>query len=426
MLGDQSDIGDVVEKKHISEIIIAIPSASSRQMRSIISKCRDAKISFKTVPPLKDILDGTVSIHQVRDISVDDLLGRTQVNLDEGIIRNFIHGRRVLVTGAAGSIGSEICRQTARFKPETLLMLDRAENNLYKLEIELSSKFPDAVKKVVIADICDEAKTDKIIGDFQPDIVFHAAAYKQVPLMEYFPEEAVKNNVIGTKIVAEATIRHGVSAFIMISTDKAVRPTSVMGASKRIAEMMVRSLAGNSSTKFVTVRFGNVLGSDGSVVELFTSQIEQGGPVTVTDPRMTRYFMTIREATLLVMVAGSIGSSGQLMVLKMGEQVRIVDLAKDMITLAGHVPNEDIEIEYIGLRPGEKLYEELFVEEEGILPSNHPKIMIAQTTGPDGDNLLPDIEELHSLALQIKRDEIVDKIREIVPTYTPTRHTLKS
>ncbi len=426
VLGDQTDIKRIAESKHISEIIIAVPSASSRQMRSIIEKCRDAAVSFKTVPPLKEILDGKVSMRHVRDIRVDDLLGREPVNLDEGVIRNFISGRRILVTGAAGSIGSEICRQSARFNPESLLMLDRAENNLYKLEIELSAEYSGADKAVMVADVCDKVKMDRIIGEFRPDIIFHAAAYKQVPLMEYFPEEAVKNNVIGTRTVADAAIRRNVSAFIMISTDKAVRPTSVMGATKRIAEMMVNLLAENGNTKFVTVRFGNVLGSDGSVVELFTRQIEDGGPVTVTDPRVTRYFMTISEATLLVMMAGAIGSNGRLMVLKMGEQVKIVDLAKDMITLAGYRPNEEIEIQYVGLRPGEKLYEELFVENEGMLPSAHPKIMIAETARPERSTLMADIDDLHDLAFQIRRDEIVDKIKQMVPSYTPMRQTLSS
>ncbi|MBU2626450.1 MAG: polysaccharide biosynthesis protein [candidate division Zixibacteria bacterium] len=426
VLGDHNELEKIVERKHISQIIIAIPSASSKQMRGILEKCRNTKVSFKTVPPLKDILDGKISMQHVRDIRVDDLLGRTPVNLDEGVIKKFISGRRVLVTGAAGSIGSEICRQTSRFDPDSLLMLDRAENNLYKLEIELKSNFPNVRKSAVIADVCDADKLDKIMLDFQPDVIFHAAAYKQVPLMEFFPEEAVKNNVIGTRTVARAAIKHKVAAFIMISTDKAVRPTSVMGASKRIAEMMVNLLSKDGTTKFVTVRFGNVLGSDGSVVELFTNQIAKGGPVTVTDPRVMRYFMTIREATLLVMMASSIGSDSQLVVLKMGEQVKIVDLAKDMITLAGLTPNEDIQITYIGMRPGEKLHEELFIEDEGMLPSMHPKIMIAQTTGSENDRLLDDIEVLHGLALEMKREEVVDKIREIVPTFTPTRQPLES
>jgi len=426
VLGEQSDLERTVSRQHISEIIIAIPSASSEEMRSIIERCRHAKVSFKTVPPLKDILDGRVSMNQVRDIRVDDLLGRNPVHLDEAVIRKFISGRRVLITGAAGSIGSEICRQTSRFDPESLLMLDRAENNLYKLEIELNSTFADVSKTVLIADVCDKEKIHRVFEEFRPDVVFHAAAYKQVPMMEYFPEEAIKNNVIGTRTIAQATIDFKASAFIMISTDKAVRPTSVMGASKRISEMMVNAMAKNGDTKFVTVRFGNVLGSDGSVVELFTKQIETGGPITVTDPRVTRYFMTIREATLLVMMAGAIGSNSQLMVLRMGEQVKIVDLAKDMITLAGLAPNEDIEIQYIGLRPGEKLHEELFIEDEGMLPSMHPKIMIAQSIGVDGGKLMTEIEDLHSLAIQMRREDVVAKIKQIVPSFSPTRQTLKS
>lgn len=426
VLGDTNDIQRLVEKNRISQIIIAIPSASSQDMRAIVQKCRNAKVDFKTIPPLKDILDGKVSLKQVRDIEVDDLLGREQVTLDEGVIRNFITGRRVLVTGAAGSIGSEICRQTSRFNPEALLMLDRAENNLYRLEIELNSSFLPANRSIVVADVNDDAKIDHVFHEFRPDVVFHAAAYKQVPMMEFFPEEAIKNNVIGTRKVADAAKRHNTSAFVMISTDKAVRPTSVMGASKRIAEMLISEISKGSTTKFVTVRFGNVLGSDGSVVELFTRQIERGGPVTVTDPRVTRYFMTIREATLLVMMAGSIGSNGQLMVLKMGEQVKIVDLAKDMITLAGLTPNEDIMIEFVGLRPGEKLYEELFIEEEGMLASAHPKITIARTVESESPNLFEDIEHLQGLASQIRRSEIVDKIKELVPSYTPTGQILKS
>jgi FlaA1/EpsC-like NDP-sugar epimerase len=425
VLGDQTELEKIVVKKHISEIIIAIPSASSDQMRRIIQRCRNAKVSFKASPPLKDILDGKVSINQVREISVDDLLGRDPVKLDEGIIKKFIAGRRVMITGAAGSIGSEICRQTCRFGPEAVVMVERAENNLYRLDIELSDKYPDVNKVAIVADVCDSGKIYSLMSEYRPEVVFHAAAYKQVPLMEYFPEEAVKNNIGGTRTVAETSIGHRVSAFVMISTDKAVRPTSVMGATKRISEMVVNALAVESDTKMVTVRFGNVLGSDGSVVELFTRQIERGGPVTVTDPRVTRYFMTIREATLLVMMAGAIGANGQIMVLRMGEQVKILELAKDMITLAGFVPNEDIAIEYIGLRPGEKLQEELFDQGEGNLPSKHPQIMIAKTSGTH-EQILDGIDELNELAVGARKEDIVAKIQQIVPSFTPKREMMKS
>jgi FlaA1/EpsC-like NDP-sugar epimerase len=413
-----------VEKRHIEEMIIAIPSASSGQMRSIVERCRNAKVSFKTVPPLIDILNARVSMREVRGIRVDDLLGREPVHLDDNLIRSFVSGKRVLVTGAAGSIGSEICRQTARYNPDILIMLDRAENELYKLDIEIRSRFPEANRATEITDIRDSNKLDLLMSKTRPDVVFHAAAYKQVPLMEFFPEEAVMNNIIGTKTVAECAIRNRVSSFVMISTDKAVRPSSVMGASKRIAEMLVTSLSRTSDTKFVTVRFGNVLGSHGSVVELFTYQIEHSGPVTVTHPQVTRYFMTIKEATLLVMMAGAIGRNGQLMVLKMGEQVKIVDLARDMITLAGLVPDVDVPIEFVGLRPGEKLHEELFVEEEGILPSLHPKIMIATSIGSDDPELATKIDRLKLLASEVRRQEVIEGIRDIVPSFVPASQTL--
>lgn len=424
VLGDQAEIEPIVEKRHIEEMIIAIPSASSGQMRSIVERCRNAKVSFKTVPPLIDILNARVSMREVRGIRVDDLLGREPVHLDDNLIRSFVSGKRVLVTGAAGSIGSEICRQTARYNPDILIMLDRAENELYKLDIEIRSRFPEANRATEITDIRDSNKLDLLMSKTRPDVVFHAAAYKQVPLMEFFPEEAVMNNIIGTKTVAECAIRNRVSSFVMISTDKAVRPSSVMGASKRIAEMLVTSLSRTSDTKFVTVRFGNVLGSHGSVVELFTYQIEHSGPVTVTHPQVTRYFMTIKEATLLVMMAGAIGRNGQLMVLKMGEQVKIVDLARDMITLAGLVPDVDVPIEFVGLRPGEKLHEELFVEEEGILPSLHPKIMIATSIGSDDPELATKIDRLKLLASEVRRQEVIEGIRDIVPSFVPASQTL--
>ncbi|MBD3382347.1 MAG: SDR family NAD(P)-dependent oxidoreductase, partial [candidate division Zixibacteria bacterium] len=419
VLGDQTEIGEVVKKQMIEEIIIAIPSATNRQMRRIIENCRKLTISFKTVPPLKDIIGDQVYLHQVREIRVTDLLGREPIDLNIDLIAEFIQGKRVLVTGAAGSIGSEICRQILNFKPEKLVIIDRAENSLYDLQQELKDD-TGAQKEFIVADVNNLSKMERIFEEYQPQILYHAAAFKQVPLMEVFPEEAVNNNIFGTRTVLELAIRYKLSHFILISTDKAVSPTSVMGASKKACELLAGSVAGNPFTRVIVVRFGNVLDTVGSVVPLFRKQIEMGGPVTVTDPRITRYFMTVSEATLLVLEASAVGKSGQLMVLKMGEPVKIVDLAKDMITLAGFVPNEDIDISFIGLRPGEKLEEELIIAEDNLVSSDHPKMLIAEPSHCDPDRLRDHLDQLSLLCQKLDRSGIITKLQEIIPNYTPT------
>jgi len=377
------------------------------------------------VPPLKDLFDGKVSLHQVRDIRVEDLLGRDPRNLNIELINSCISGKKILVTGAAGSIGSEICRQILNFKPACLIMVDRAENNLYDLQQEIKS-FEDINKDFVIADINNLPKMRNLFSKYHPDMVYHAAAFKHVPLMEEFPEEAVANNIFGTKTVMDLALEFEVSHFILISTDKAVAPTSVMGATKKVTELLA-GVAGQSETsRVISVRFGNVLDTDGSVVPLFRKQIERGGPVTVTDPRVSRYFMTISEATLLVLEASALGEGGQLMVLKMGDPVKIHDLAKDMITLAGYSPNEDIDITFVGLRPGEKLYEELFIAEDRLVATDHDKMLIANPIMADRELLENALIDLHQLCRDLDRPGIIAKLREIVPNYTPRERPVKN
>jgi len=420
ILGDQSDIDSVVKKHNIQEIIIAIPTATNRQMRRIIENCRKLKVSFKTVPPLKELIDDRVSLHHVRDISVTDLLGREPLNLNIELIGKFIKGKCVLITGAAGSIGSEICRQILNFEPRQLIMVDRAENNLYNLQQEFKNQ-THIQKDFIIADINSHSKMDNLFSRFRPQMVYHAAAFKQVPLMEDFPEEAVMNNIFGTKNILDLSLQYEVSHFILISTDKAVAPTSVMGATKKVTEQLAGIASQEGKTKVICVRFGNVLDTDGSVVPLFRKQIEEGGPVTVTDPRITRYFMTISEATLLVLEASAIGDSGQLMVLKMGEPIKIVDLAKDMITLAGLVPNDDIEISYVGLRPGEKLEEALFIPEDRLVSTDHDKMLVAQPVILRKEVLDKALVDLKGLSARIDRPGLIARLQELVPNFTPKK-----
>lgn len=416
VVGPSSELERLALKYKVTDAIIAIPSATGPQMRALIDTCRRAHVSFKSLPPLREIIGGQVALSQVRNISVDDLLGRNPVRLDSQRLANFIQGKRILVTGGAGSIGSEICRQVMRFHPGRLVVIDRAENRLYEMMLEMRGDPESAAIDPQIADINDVDKMDRIFEQIKPEIVFHAAAYKQVPLMELFPEEATQNNIFGTRTLVQLADKHGVAAVVMISTDKAVRPSSVMGASKRIAEILVQCFAKRSRTSFITVRFGNVLGSDGSVVPIFKRQIEQGGPVTVTHPEMTRYFMTIKEASLLVMQAATIGKSGDILVLNMGEPVRIVDLARAMITLSGRIPEEEIDIEYTGLRPGEKLTEELF-DEEGLVSSEHENILVARATDYEWETIKGDLSRLERAARDQDREQIIQLFREIVPSY---------
>ncbi len=350
-------------------------------------------------------------------MDVEDLLGREPVRLDTRGITDYIEGRTVVVTGGGGSIGSELCRQIARFNPGKLLVIDIYENNVYDLQNEIKYLFPDLDMDVLIASVRDKKRIDSIFGEYRPDVVFHAAAHKHVPLMEHSPSEAIKNNVFGTINVAEAADRYGVSKFVMISTDKAVNPTNIMGASKRICEMFIQTMDIKSKTDYVAVRFGNVLGSNGSVIPLFKRQIERGGPVTVTHEDVTRFFMTIPEAAQLVIQAGAYASGGEIFILDMGSPVKIYDLANDLIKLSGYVPGKEIKIEVTGLRPGEKLYEELLMGEEGIRKTTHDKIFIAKPSDIDSDELRTKIDELRFIVDKGDKREVARKISDIVSTY---------
>lgn len=378
VLGGVKDIVTIVEQKDIDNIIIAIPSLGKKEINTIYQECVKTDAKTKIIPMLEDLMSGKVSVNEFRDVEVEDLLGRDPVKLDMESISESITGKTVLVTGAGGSIGSEICRQISSFTPENLILLGHGENSIYSIELELRAKYDTTINIYTeIADIQDRSKIFTIMEKYKPDVVYHAAAHKHVPLMERNPEEAVKNNIFGSKNVAEAADTFGVDTFVLVSSDKAVNPTNIMGSTKRFAEMVVQQLAQESKTKFVAVRFGNVLGSRGSVIPLFKKQIQAGGPVTVTHPDMTRYFMTIPEASRLVIQAGTLARGGEVFVLDMGEPVKIVDLAKNLITLSGYSIDE-IGIRYSGIRPGEKMYEELLNENEIHKADVFPKIHIGK------------------------------------------------
>lgn len=421
ILGTTNDIQKIVSKMDIREILIAIPSARGETIRKIIEKCRATGVSFKILPGLENLLDGKVSINQIREIDENDLLGREPIELDLPTISQDIRSKRVLVTGAGGSIGSELCRQILRLEPELLILFDRSENSLYHIDLELLETFPESKKKVVVGDILDLPRLEEVFSRHRPELVFHAAAYKHVPMMEFHPLEALKNNVIGTKNVALTAIKYQAKKVIMISTDKAVRPVNVMGASKRAAEIYIQALNQNSQTRFVTVRFGNVLNSEGSVIPLFKKQIQKGGPITVTHPEIYRYFMTIPEASRLVLQAGVMGKGGEIYLLDMGKPVRILDLAIDLITLSGLKPWIDIDIIFTGLRPGEKLYEELLTEGEGILPTHHNKIMIAKSLEMNWEKINSDLIDLDEIIRQNNQEESRQWLKRVVPEYSPEK-----
>ncbi|MFH1847760.1 MAG: nucleoside-diphosphate sugar epimerase/dehydratase, partial [Candidatus Omnitrophota bacterium] len=376
VLGAGPDIPAIVRERNVEEIIIAIPSATSDQKRSIVDYCIKSGVKYRTVPNMSDLVDGTVKVKELREVRLEDLIGRDEMLLDRQKITEYIKGKVVLITGAGGSIGSELCRQVARLGPDKLILFEKAENPLFYIDMELGQFFKGLKKVPVVGDICDRARVEDVFSERKPHIVFHAAAHKHVPLMETNGMEAIKNNVFGTKILAEVADKCGIEKFIMLSTDKAVAPTSLMGVSKRAAELYITSLADKSATKFMAVRFGNVLGSEGSVVPAFKKMIEKGGPITITHPDITRYFMTIPEAAALVMEAGLMGQGGEIFILEMGKQIKILDLAHDMIRLSGLEPDKDIKIVFTGLRPGEKMYEALVAEDEKLLKTPQEKIMI--------------------------------------------------
>ncbi|MHC4330181.1 MAG: polysaccharide biosynthesis protein [Planctomycetota bacterium] len=418
VLGTVEHLPKICEERDIEEIAIAMPSASHSELMRVVRVCEGAKIRFSTVPSLTDIASGKLRVSQIREVDINDLLGRETVQLDLDLIEAFARNKTILVSGAGGSIGSEMCRQLCNFNPRLLLLVEQAENPLFGIERELRSQFSSVPIRAIICDVTDSARVGEIFENYKPQVVIHAAAHKHVPLMECNAGEAIKNNVIGTQVVADAADNCGTANFVMISTDKAVNPTSIMGSSKRIAEMYVQDLSTTSKTHFVTVRFGNVLGSEGSVVPIFKKQIEQGGPVTVTHPDMKRYFMTIPEASQLILQAATMGKGGEIFVLDMGEPVKIVDLARTLITLSGFRPGEEIEVVFTGLRAGEKLFEELSIEGEDMQRTRHPKIGIWKNIPMDRDKLRAGIDELATAAKTQAHPEIVRKIKELVPEYT--------
>jgi FlaA1/EpsC-like NDP-sugar epimerase len=421
VVGQIEDIKDITKKLSADEVLIAIPSASSQQMRRIVNLCKDSGIEFQTIPGMGELINGNVTVSAIREVAYRDLLGREAIKLDEASIGAYIKGRNVLVTGAGGSIGSELCRQICRFQPKKIVLYERAETPLYELQLELRQNFADVEVIVQLADVRDRSQLKKAFEISQPHAVFHAAAYKHVPMLELQPWKAVKNNIQGARNVIDMSNAFGVERFVFVSTDKAVRPVNVMGATKRVVEMLAQGQNSCSitDTRYMIVRFGNVVGSVGSVVPLFKKQIEKGGPVTVTDPKMTRYFMTIQEACQLILQAGSMGEGGEIFLLEMGTPIKIDDMARDLIRLSGFEPDVDINIEYIGLRPGEKLYEELITEGEGVIPTSHEKIMVLKGKECNLDVLNGKIDYLIHLAREQDSEKIKERLQEIVPEYKP-------
>jgi FlaA1/EpsC-like NDP-sugar epimerase len=421
VLGTTDEIREVCEEMDVEEIIIAIPSATQKELRRVIELCSGTKLNFQQLPSVTDLIDGRVTVSQIRPVDINDLLGRAAVELDLEAVGRFIRNRRVLITGAGGSIGSEMCRQACRFGPAELILVEQAETPLFDIANELRAAHDRLTLRSVICDIYDRQRVSALWRIRRPEVVIHAAAHKHVPLMEQNACEAVKNNVLGTRNVADASAECGTEEFVLISTDKAVNPSSVMGATKRVAEMYVQAMNGSPGcrTQFKAVRFGNVLGSSGSVVPTFRRQIARGGPVTVTHPEMTRYFMTIPEASQLVLQAAATGSGGQIFLLDMGEPVRIVDLARNMITLSGFRPGEDIDIVFTGIRPGEKLFEELRSEGEGIEPTDHPKVRIWACRQAKLDDIRRYIDRLFERRNETDQRAIVRLLNEIVPEYAP-------
>ena len=415
--GNRSNILEIIKDKNIDEVIIAIASIKEEILKEIIEKCKDTQVSVKIMPGVAEMIDGKFSINKIRNVDVEDLLGRETIKLDHEGISDYLEGKIVLVTGGGGSIGSELCRQISKFNPKKLIIFDIYENNAYEIQNELKRNYQNLNLITLIGSVRDKGRLKELYTKYKPQIIFHAAAHKHVPLMEHSPAEAIKNNVVGTFNVAKLASEHNVERFVLISTDKAVNPTNVMGASKRMCEMIIQSMDKASKTEFVAVRFGNVLGSNGSVIPLFKKQIANGGPVTLTHKDITRYFMTIPEAAQLVIQAGAYAKGGEIFVLDMGEPIKIYDLAENLIKLSGFEPNKDIKIEVTGLRPGEKLYEELLMNEEGLMKTKHKKIFI----GKPGDFELGDISSKvdNLLKVAISGNDILlkERLKEYVPTY---------
>lgn len=417
VLGSQDELESICKSNSIEEVVIAAPSASGKQIKSIVDNCLNANVKFKTLPGVGELIDGRVTVQNIKEVEVEDLLGRDPVRLDLEKIRAYLAGKRVLITGAGGSIGSELSRQIANFHPAKLVLFDNAESPLFHIERELSSTHSDLHVSAVIGDVRSQSRVEGVFDESLPEVVFHAAAYKHVPMMERNPAAAAMNNVFGTKVLADTAAQFGVLHFVMISTDKAVNPTNIMGATKRAAELYVQNLGRDSRTKYVTVRFGNVLGSNGSVIPIFKEQIKHGGPLTVTHSEVTRFFMTIPEAAQLVLQAGSMGKGGEIFLLDMGEPIKILDLAEQLIKLSGLKPYEDIEIEFTGLRPGEKLFEELLLAGEGVKPTTHEKICVANSMTIDGQKLLNQLDHLKSATRAMDLEDVRRLLKEIVPEF---------
>jgi FlaA1/EpsC-like NDP-sugar epimerase len=427
VLGNVDNLADILDDEEVQEILVAVPSASGDQIRRIVEACQRCAVSYKIIPGIGELIDGRVSIKALRDISYEDLLGRKPVHLDAAGIRNYLDGKTVLITGCGGSIGSELCRQVIKFQPHLVILLDASEENLFKIQMELQNEKYFRHCETVLGHVQDKQLMQDIFKKYKPQVVFHAAAYKHVPMLEKNPWEAVYNNIVGSRMIMEMSLKHSVERFVLVSTDKAVRPTNVMGTSKRVTELIMQSLQG-SNTKFMAVRFGNVVGSSGSVIPLFRRQIEHGGPVTVTHPEVNRYFMTIPEASQMILQAGAMGDGGEIFVLRMGTPVKIADMARDLIRLSGKEPDVDIEIIFTGLREGEKLYEELITVGEDILPTGHEKVMVLRSSQHSSDSryLLATREKLNKEIDELVKDadrhdagKIKKKLNEIVPEYTP-------
>jgi FlaA1/EpsC-like NDP-sugar epimerase len=418
------DLAYIAQKTEADELLIAIPSATSDQMRRVVSLCKQTGVRFKTVPGYGELIGGRVTMKTVREVAYRDLIGRETVKLDERLIESCIKGQRVVVTGAGGSIGSELCRQICRFYPEKLILFERAESPLYEIDLELRNTCRDLEIVPVLGDIQDRDHLRKTFDRLRPQSVFHAAAYKHVPMLEIQPWKAIENNILGTQNLVDVAAEFQLERFVLVSTDKAVRSANVMGASKRISEMLTlnRNYCDFSTTRFMAVRFGNVVGSVGSVVPLFMKQIERGGPVTVTHPEVNRYFMTIREAAQLILQSASMGQGGEVFILDMGTPVKIVDMARDLIRLSGFEPDVDIKIDFIGLRPGEKLHEELITDDENAQPTPHPKILMLKGGACDLDSLNEQIRELVALSSLHEPERIRSKLQEIVSDYAPANH----
>lgn len=421
VIGTRDKIKEAAKLYDIDEIIFAIPSASNEVKRDILNICKETDCTLKILPGVYQMVDGEINVNSIRNVDVLDLLGREPIEVDIESIMGYVKDKVIMVTGGGGSIGSELCRQLVSHKPKQLIIFDIYENNAYDIQQELKINYPDANVVTLIGSIRNVSRLESVFAQYKPDIVYHAAAHKHVPLMEVSPDEAVKNNVVGTWNVARMADKYGVKKFVMISTDKAVNPTNVMGATKRICEMIVQTYNEISKTDFVAVRFGNVLGSNGSVIPLFKRQIEAGGPVTVTDPNIIRYFMTIPEAVSLVLQAGAYAKGGEIFILDMGEPVKIDDLAKNLIRLSGYTLGVDMEIKYTGLRPGEKLYEELLMKEEGLQETDNKLIHIGKPIEFDKENFFDNLEKLKEEAYS-ETGNIRESLKKVVDTYHPNEH----